>query len=322
MSRRRSATLAAVFVFLLIPLIPLIALLAPPPVSASETALLDLAAQQHFPEPREAKLLQYRLLNYLQQVGALYDQPESSKRQADIAEAFDTLGKTYGRLGMPVMAAFYYDQALRLEPNSSHHKADLGAALLQIGELDAGKRLLLQSLQGDDHADHDRSVAVGLIQLGAYPDADRIFRDVIKTTAEASDRHYAYLMLSLLQPLLGDASRNALPPPPKAERNQWPALAAGWFALTDETDLTAYLTALQSKDSDRFREQLCEALFYRGWYWQGVGKPDRARDYFKAVLQMNLPSFDETQLARYFLNRMQPIMPASRGSSFDPMPVS
>lgn len=307
---------------------------------AGETDLLDLALSHRFTDPQQARYSQYRILSGLQELSALSDQADTSTRRQEVSAALEAIGRAYRNLGMPVLAAFYFDQALQVAPESSHLQAELGTILVQIGEDELGRRLLTQALEASDAADHRRTVAVSWVLLGEYGTASSLLRQVISKGSSDSDRQYAWLLNQALQPLLAEQTNpeqanpeNVRPAKGKAEKakqekkpvnneKEWPGVLVSLQQQADEQALAAHLLKIQTEDSDRFREQLCEALFFRGMYWKHQGQRDRAHAYFNAVLQMNLPSFLETQLARYFLQLDQPVQPAARGASMDPMPIS
>ncbi len=304
-------------------------------VRAGETDLLELARSHRFSDPQQARYSQYRILSGLQELSALSDQEDSRQRIQDASAALEAIGRSYRNLGMPVLAAFYFDQALQVDPESGHLQAELGTILVQIGEDDLGRRLLTQAQQASDAADHRRTVAASWVLLGEYGTASNLLRQVISKGSSDSDRQYAWLLNQALQPLL---VQQANPDQPAAERarsdkgkpekkpagneKEWPGLLVLLQQQADESALASHLLKTQTEDSDRFREQLCEALFFRGMYWKHQGQRERSHAYFNAVLQMNLPSFLETQLARYFLQLDQPVQPAARGASMDPMPIS
>lgn len=300
-----------------------IAVVAAATTAAETTALLSLAQRQHYAEPAETKLTQYQLLRQMQQLNALYDQTETAARQAELADTLSHIAANYSRLGQSVLAAFYYDQAWRIEPNAAERQYDLAVELISIGELITGEQMLRQSLAGSATDYHrQRLLANGFIQLGKWSEAASLLRTVLAKSKVPTDQFYAYQMLTGLQSLLPESERKQPAAPTVREPASWPAVMSRDLLHADESALSDYLQTVQQRDLDAFREQLCEALFYRGLYWQGIGASDTAKAYFQAALDMNLPGFFESQLARFFLYRMQPASNSTRASSWDPNPIS
>ncbi len=291
-----------------------------PQTRAGDTDLRELAGNHYFTDPLQARYSQYRILSGMQELSALSDQEDGDKRLQHTSAALATIGKSYRQLGMPVLAAFYIDQALQVDPESSQLKAELGTLMVLIGEEELARRLLSQSAQAEDTVEQRRSVAVSWVLLGEYRKASELLRDLIRKPHSTVDSQYAWLLDQALLPLLAENSKAGKAPANNSK--DWPGLLIPLQQQADESTLANYLRQVQLEDSDRFREQLCEALFFRAMYWRHQGQRERAQAYFSAVLQMNLPTFPETQLARYFLQLDQPVQPAARGASMDPMPIS
>jgi protein O-mannosyl-transferase len=92
--------------------------------------------------------------------------------------------------GHPDVAIRYFEQALRLNPDSAEARNGLGLALLQLGRTPDAVPHLEQALRiSPDYPDAHNNLAVALLQLGRSPEAIPHLEQALRINPDYADAH-------------------------------------------------------------------------------------------------------------------------------------
>jgi lipoprotein NlpI len=267
---------------------------------ADPTPLLTYAAAQHFPPINDAAAVfgQKQRLSRVTFAISKDPPPEANCAQTlgakRFATLFDDLGDAYLDLGDDTNAADAFTKALSCNPRADFLHAEHSLALLNLGRYDEARAEAERQLSPGHN---NFSLDSLLVQLDfvdeRWPDAIDHARQAVTEAPDDEQATYWQCFLWLAQKRAGTVEP-VLATHRAADNWPRPILEALRGKITE----AALVEAVKAEhDTHRRHEILSEALFYAGQQDLARDRPDEARRYFNATVNLKVPYFIEHHLA-------------------------
>jgi lipoprotein NlpI len=273
------------------------------------TPLLTYATTQHLP-PVIAKDTADAMQTRLSRVTFDLSKdppPESNCAQTLGAKRFaallDDLGGAYSSLGDDAKAADAYAKAIRCSPRATFLHAELAASLLNLGRYDEARVEVQRQLASSrpDFAIHTLSVQLDFI-AERWPEVISNARLAISEAPDDEQATYWQCFLWLAQERMGIQQPG---PASRHPAESWPRpILESLEGRISEADLVEDVRA--ETNTHRRHEILTEALFYTGEQRLAAHRPEQAKLYFTATVQLNVQYFIEHHLAVAELDKLRP----------------
>jgi lipoprotein NlpI len=209
---------------------------------------------------------------------------------ADLGQAREAAGDFAG-------ATEAYRHGLACTPRNARLMGLLADALFDARDIAAARTAIVDALAVNPRSVYLTRVAANIDFIEErWADAVARFRYVAASEPDRNRAAYGQLMYWLAQ------RRAGVPQPQFIERRQpegWPQPLLSY--LQGEYSESELVTPIREGDSEYANvstdERLCEALYYVGEAYWAQGRPEVARDYFAAMVNLRVIHFIEHGLA-------------------------
>ncbi|MBV5282342.1 MAG: hypothetical protein JZU53_07900 [Paludibacter sp.] len=262
-----------------------------PSVKASNPSpLIKLISEKNYFSCWNGEDAETKILTYLTD---MYNN-EHKPAPEEIAEKAREIGFNYSILGNNYLATYYYTYAVQLVPKNADYHLDLALELWCTGKTDQAK----DQFEIGYKLDANNSSLLKMyghfnFSQNKFPEAIELYNKSLKCSDSEHNSNYEYIMKHIAQLLISQTKKSTKI---ISENQEWPYQIVQCInGEIDEAKLAKYIK--DQNDEDLIREQLCEALYYLGYYKIAIGDTFNGELMIKQCLNTRLPAFIEYNLA-------------------------
>lgn len=265
--------------------------------AASDTPLLDYAAEQHYatmPHEETSRERLARITHEIERHSPPLADCARTLGAARFGQMFDELAAARAALGDHEGAAEAYGRALDCSPRDFYLHAGLASELMHLGRAEQARAVVLQGLAIAPKQPW-LTAQLALIEFAGerWRRALELLQQAARTDEDPTRAMYWQCFLWLAQ------QRAGIERPVLADRDpveEWPAPLLQ--ALRGELDEAQLLALIEDEPAElRRREMLAEALYYTGQQRLAAGDAATARRYFAATVNLKVLYFTEHHMA-------------------------
>lgn len=221
------------------------------------------------------------------------------------AELLFQRGMYYDRLGLPSLAQFDFEQAIKLKPDMAEAYNSIGIYHTQQMEFIQAYEAFDSSLDINPQLDYaflNRGIA---LYYGGRPDlaVKDLGEFYKKDEADPYRALWRFIAESEVDPLKALESLRVIRP--SLDPKNWATTIVDLYLNDISENALLDSLAVGVKSRKQLTDRLCEAYFYLGKYHNARGNKGIASNYFKLALSTNVYEYVEHRYARVELNLLR-----------------